>query len=109
VGKQGKNKYRDVFAVQRLLNGCMHLLKTSKTLDLDGKIGASTLAAIEEFQKTVMNVTAPDGRVDPNGMSMLHLELYSGKVTGPLTNPSNKPYLRRSDLIEPTSILDKAN
>lgn len=41
-------------------------------------------------------------------MSMLHLELYSGNSTGPLTVRGNKPHQRRSDLIDPTSILDKA-
>lgn len=41
-------------------------------------------------------------------MSMLHLELYSGTAKGPLTDRKNLPYQRRSDLIDPTSILDKA-
>ncbi len=40
-------------------------------------------------------------------MSMLHLEMYSGKVQGRLTT-SNKPYKRRSDLLDPTTYLDKA-
>jgi murein DD-endopeptidase MepM/ murein hydrolase activator NlpD len=41
-------------------------------------------------------------------MSMLHLELYRGTGTGSLTVRGNKPYQRRSDLIDPTAILDKA-
>jgi murein DD-endopeptidase MepM/ murein hydrolase activator NlpD len=39
-------------------------------------------------------------------MSMLHFEMYSGEATGPLTVKANKPYQRRSDLLNPTSHLD---
>lgn len=37
---------------------------------------------------------------------MLHLELYSGSGTGHLTDPYRPPYQRRSDLQNPTSLLD---
>jgi murein DD-endopeptidase MepM/ murein hydrolase activator NlpD len=40
------------------------------------------------------------------GASMLHFELYSGKAKGPLTNGSS-PYNRRSDLVNPSSLIDK--
>ena len=40
--------------------------------------------------------------------SMLHLEMYSGAATGNLTQVGNGRYSRRSDLIDPTSILDRA-
>jgi murein DD-endopeptidase MepM/ murein hydrolase activator NlpD len=39
-------------------------------------------------------------------MSMLHFELYSGLAKGPLTQPSNGRFGRRSDLINPTFYLD---
>jgi murein DD-endopeptidase MepM/ murein hydrolase activator NlpD len=39
---------------------------------------------------------------------MLHFEMYSKKTTGGLTQRDNPPYQRRSDLINPTEILDKA-
>ena len=38
-------------------------------------------------------------------LSMLHFELYKGTGDGPLTNKSNKPFQRRSDLIDPTQLL----
>jgi len=38
--------------------------------------------------------------------SMLHFEMYSGSATGPLTNRNNLPYMRRSDLIDPTHFLN---
>ncbi len=48
------------------------------------------------------------GKMDGIDESMLHLELYSGKETGPLTNRNNQPYNRRGDLINPTDILEKS-
>lgn len=39
--------------------------------------------------------------------SMLHFEMYSGESSGPLTNKAKLPYMRRGDLIDPTSYLDK--
>ena len=42
-----------------------------------------------------------------NTMSMLHLELYSGNQSGPLSGGGNK-FKRRGDLLDPTPILDAA-
>lgn len=47
------------------------------------------------------------GKLAGLNMSMLHLELYSGSGTGPLTTKTG-PYKRRADLIDPTAILDGA-
>ncbi|MCY4381342.1 MAG: M23 family metallopeptidase [Proteobacteria bacterium] len=38
---------------------------------------------------------------------MLHFELYTGLMSGPLTQRSNKPYQRRNDLVNPTTFLQK--
>jgi len=38
-------------------------------------------------------------------MSMLHLELYRGNLSGPLTVAGNK-FRRRADLVDPTPVLD---
>lgn len=38
--------------------------------------------------------------------SMLHFELYTGKANGPLSNRRNPPFQRRSDLLNPTGLLD---
>jgi murein DD-endopeptidase MepM/ murein hydrolase activator NlpD len=244
VGRGGINDYKDTFTIQELINKCIHLLNPLKKLKLDGKVGNQTIKSIELFQKNVLKMVSPDGRVDPEGntlkilnqkavhqkilsvsnsfsaqpiksvkfplksrsplnyktgmrkfgsnrsqgrkhagcdlyapigtpvyamddgeiknfyafylgtyalevqhpgfyarygeigktaggiksgvsvkkgqllgyvgelkglnMSMLHLELYSGSATGPLTVRGNKPYQRRSDLIDPTPILDAA-
>jgi murein DD-endopeptidase MepM/ murein hydrolase activator NlpD len=42
-----------------------------------------------------------------SGSSMLHFEMYSGTANGSLS-ATNKPYYRRSDLIDPTSYIDAA-
>ena len=39
-------------------------------------------------------------------LSMVHFEMYSGASSGPLTVPGRAPYMRRADLIDPTSHLD---
>ncbi len=49
--------------------------------------------------------------------SMLHFEMYKGNIWGELTNKENhdnkydfvesKPFIRRSDLLDPTLFLDK--
>lgn len=46
------------------------------------------------------------GDLDQLPISMLHFEMYSGAGSGPLTDPSRAPYMRRADLIDPTSYLD---
>jgi murein DD-endopeptidase MepM/ murein hydrolase activator NlpD len=38
-------------------------------------------------------------------LSMLHFELYSGTGSGPLTDRNKTPYMRRGDLMDPTSLL----
>ena len=44
-----------------------------------------------------------------NKMSMLHLEAYKGTSSGALTVRSAKPYQRRSDLFDPTNMLDSSS
>lgn len=51
-------------------------------------------------------VIAQVGQLIGMTVSMLHFELYGGTVPGQLTNRNNPPYLRRSDLINPTEFLD---
>jgi len=39
--------------------------------------------------------------------AMLHFEVYSGTMAGPLTVRSNKPFQRRADIIDPTALLGR--
>ena len=43
-----------------------------------------------------------------SGNSMLHLELYSGTASGPLTDRSRMPFQRRSDLLNPMEFVQAA-
>jgi hypothetical protein len=52
-------------------------------------------------------VIAYVGRLN-SGSSMLHLEMYKGAVNGALSVGGAIPYMRRSDLVDPTPYLDKA-
>lgn len=71
VGKDGKNRPKDVKTVQRLLN--KHSLPPLRALTVDGKAGANTVGAIEHFQTVVVKMKSPDGRVDPGGKTIRHL------------------------------------
>ena len=46
------------------------------------------------------------GKMQTVPQSMLHFELFSGKANGPLTDRSHGPFMRRSDLVNPTAFLD---
>lgn len=69
VGRGGKNVAPDVVIVQRLLND--KYLKPNKLPLLvdDGKAGTNTQNAIDAFQKKVVGLLNPDGRIDPGGAS----------------------------------------
>ena len=66
VGRGGVNHNADVRLVQGLLNN-YPLPGVSKHLKIDGKIGKNTYTCIETFQKKILGMSKPDGRVDVNG------------------------------------------
>ena len=136
VGKKGINKYKDVATVQTLLNNNIYRLTPLRPLVVDGEITKGPYAfylgtqAIEikhpqflarygEIKGAASGLKIGDkvtkdqliayvGELRGLNMSMLHLELYKGSAAGPLTVRGSKPYQRRGDLIDPTSILDKS-
>jgi peptidoglycan hydrolase-like protein with peptidoglycan-binding domain len=65
VGRGGRNSPADVRLVQQLLN--RHRPTPMAPLDVDGVAGPKTVEAICEFQRRVVKMAAPDGRVDPGG------------------------------------------
>lgn len=71
VGKKGHNNPRDVKVVQRLLN--KHSLPPLRDLTVDGDAGPNTIRTIEHFQEVVVKMRIPDGRVDPGGRTIRHL------------------------------------
>ncbi len=73
VGNGGINRFDDVKTIQILLNLNSYQTSPLVTLVENGKCGASTIAAIELFQRKVQNTTRPDGKVDPNGGTLAAL------------------------------------
>jgi len=73
VGQGGVNRREDVLTLQQLLNLHLSQLMALQPLRIDGLCGPKTIAAIKEFQKRVLHLANPDGRVDPHGSTMLKL------------------------------------
>lgn len=46
------------------------------------------------------------GKLSGLRIAMVHFEMYSGRGRGRLTDPSRPPFMRRSDLMDPTGQLD---
>ena len=66
VGRGAENPLKkDVMLVQQLLN--RHRTPSLPAIDEDGAQGDETFEAIEEFQRRILKMKKPDGRVDPGG------------------------------------------
>lgn len=79
VGRGGKNARADVVTVQKLINQNLHRIAPVARLETDGVTGRLTLRAIEAFQRRVVGMRNPDGRVDPGGTTLRRL---SGETAG---------------------------
>jgi len=71
------NLTQDVLAVQKLINGQLLKLTPIARLKEDGIVGQNTVRAIEEFQRRVVRMPIPDGRIDPGGATWRELNLGS--------------------------------
>jgi peptidoglycan hydrolase-like protein with peptidoglycan-binding domain len=71
VGHGGLNRTDDVRLVQELLN--RHMQPSQLPLVVDGVMSPRTIAAIEAFQRRVLNIHRPDGRIQPGDSTMLAL------------------------------------
>jgi len=71
VGRGGLNRTEDVLLVQALLN--RHSQAPQRPLVVDGVMSSRTIAAIEAFQRRVVNIHRPDGRIDPGDRTMAAL------------------------------------
>jgi len=70
VGRNGVNRWEDVRTVQILINLNMEKLASPGPLAENGLIGSRTIGAVEGFQRRVVGLANPDGRVDPNGRTL---------------------------------------
>jgi hypothetical protein len=67
VGQGGQNNHDDVRVVQQLLNKNAHIVESIGRVPEDGNLDDATLRAIVAFQRDVVRLPNPDGRVDPRG------------------------------------------
>jgi hypothetical protein len=74
VGQGGLNSPQDVRAIKELLN--YHATKLSfPALDVfDGACDLKTIDAIKKYQRAVLGIRDPDGRVDPKGRTQRSLD-----------------------------------
>lgn len=86
VGIGGNNIYNDVVLIQSLLNQALARLKETnfpfekfKPLVVDGDCGRNTKNAITIFQRDIMRMKEPDGRIDPGGRTIrtLYVAAYN--------------------------------
>jgi hypothetical protein len=109
VGRAGINHPDDVRTIQTLLNKNRSLGQS--LIAANGLMNAETIAAIEEFQRRVVNLQNPDGRVDPDGKTLKALDA-GGSQTSAATNLSGAawwhanqakfPGISRVEDLEPT-------
>ncbi|MGZ8182444.1 MAG: M15 family metallopeptidase [Methylobacter sp.] len=73
VGVHCQNSRTDVETVQRLINLNATRMGLSIALTCDGLFGEKTVEAIKLFQETILNVSEPDGIVQPGGATLKEL------------------------------------
>ena len=71
VGHSGLNRTDDVRLVQELLN--RHMQPPQRRLVVDGVMSPRTIAAIQAFQRRVLNMHRPDGCIQPGDPTMVAL------------------------------------
>ncbi len=93
VGKGGVNQRQDVKNVQSLLNQHIGRMTPLRPLVVDGITGRNTALVIEEFQRRIVGVARPDGRVDPGGRTLRALAKSTGTAS-PATDRSGQTNIR---------------
>ena len=93
VGIGGKNQPTDIRSVQTALNQLIGLIVPSRRLTIDGSLGpvpasSNTVSAIEIFQKKVVGMARPDGRIDPNGRTHRAINQKLMQTTASQATPS---------------------
>lgn len=107
VGRGGANTNDDVKTIQILLNLNIYQLSPLSPIAENGLCDASTIAAIEWFQRQVRCAPRPDGKADANGATLaaLRVGLLPGftekKLQGIYVNASTSKIARYfSGLVE---------
>ncbi|GGB16958.1 peptidoglycan-binding domain-containing protein [Agarivorans gilvus] len=79
VGAKGINSRLDVRTIQTGLNRVLFKGYSTKLTE-DGLMGPHTLRVILRFQREIIRMVHPDGRIDPNGRSLKVLSSYSASA-----------------------------
>jgi peptidoglycan hydrolase-like protein with peptidoglycan-binding domain len=106
VGRGGTNRFEDVCVVQELLN--KQSIPPLSPLAVDGIVGPKTIAAIESFQRRVLSISHPDGRVDPGGPTLAALVRSASPPSTPpyrLPTEPGKPGLSEADFVRAAGTL----
>ena len=104
VGRGGMNHYADVSTIQKLLNK-QRIPGVTGQLKLDGNAGSNTITRIELFQKNVMKMEKPDGRIDPGGKTMAKLTGATAQAKN--QRPANVTAFINKTLTDAKSIKEK--
>ncbi len=88
VGSSAENRFNDVVVVQTLLNQNIASLTPHAPIEIDGKCGPLTIDLIMEFQRKVVGMQNPDGRVDPGGHT------YKALQANAILSESHQPAIR---------------
>jgi len=93
VGSRGVNALADVKRVQRLLNHQQGTAYRRGPIAVDGLVGPETIGAITDYQRSVVKLSSPDGRVDPGGPTIAALEQHARRRPGhaPGAPPTTPP------------------
>jgi hypothetical protein len=78
VGKDAANNQSDVRVIQLLLQQNMASLVPAAPAGVSGTCDSQTVFLIEQFQRRVMQMDTPNGRVDPNSPTLFGLNGQSG-------------------------------
>ena len=81
VGRGGLNRSEDVRLVQELLN--RHIRPPQPALVVNGVVDSRLLAALEAFQRRVLQMHRPDGRVAPGSQTFTALAGQAEQPTHP--------------------------
>lgn len=100
VGQGGDNLPNDVRTVQHALN--RHDLTPLTRLEEDGRCGPATIRAVRQFQVRHLNMTSPDGRVDPGGRTLRRLSSQTtDRGTGANAETRQADRSLRGDRVDP--------
>jgi hypothetical protein len=99
VGRGGANVAGDVRVVQELINVHIASLTPLRPVFVDGRIGPGTIQAIEEFQRRIVRMPIPDGRVDPRGATLTALQRAraASAIAAPAFNFAGKSFEERKN------------